>query len=122
VLFSCAQVDKSGNEVFRQKVRHGVVPLPLSREQKFKASQFEHGKSLYRTHCLVCHGEKGLGDGSAGASLSPRPANLQQLVKEVRDFKFYMSISQWQGEMPGWKEPLSEADREDLVIYLKSFR
>ncbi len=43
-----------------------------------------------------------------GISMNPNPANLKKLAREVRDFKFFMSISQWPGDMPGWKEPSNE--------------
>jgi mono/diheme cytochrome c family protein len=121
LLFSCAQVEKAP-QPSHPKVRHGVVPLTTPVEKKIQSAQLNLGKALYRQHCLACHGEKGQGDGFAAKTMQPKPANLQQLVREVRDFKFFMSISQWEGEMPGWKEPFNEADREALVIYLKTFR
>jgi mono/diheme cytochrome c family protein len=34
------------------------------------------GKASYETNCAACHGEKGLGDGEAGAVLDPKPRNL----------------------------------------------
>jgi len=34
------------------------------------------GKASYDTNCSACHGDKGLGDGEAGAGLDPKPRNL----------------------------------------------
>ena len=34
------------------------------------------GLSLYDTHCQLCHGAEGLGDGPASEGLNPPPANL----------------------------------------------
>jgi mono/diheme cytochrome c family protein len=31
---------------------------------------------LFVRHCASCHGERGAGDGEAGAALNPPPANL----------------------------------------------
>ncbi len=33
------------------------------------------GQALFKTNCVLCHGEKGLGDGPAGQSLNPKPRN-----------------------------------------------
>lgn len=35
-----------------------------------------NGKKIYEATCMACHGEKGLGDGTAGAMLNPKPRNL----------------------------------------------
>ena len=34
------------------------------------------GLALYQTHCLLCHGETGLGDGPSAATMNPPPADL----------------------------------------------
>ncbi len=39
-------------------------------------SVFAHGEALYKSTCAACHGEGGLGDGAAGASLTPKPRNF----------------------------------------------
>jgi mono/diheme cytochrome c family protein len=44
------------------------VPLPPAPERAMK---------LFATHCVVCHGERGLGDGPAAAHLVPRPWSFQ---------------------------------------------
>lgn len=35
-----------------------------------------YGEKIYKTNCAMCHGDKGLGDGAAGAALNPKPRNL----------------------------------------------
>ena len=34
------------------------------------------GLALYQTHCLLCHGDTGLGDGPSAATMNPPPADL----------------------------------------------
>jgi hypothetical protein len=34
------------------------------------------GAEIYKANCSSCHGEKGLGDGVAGANLNPKPRNF----------------------------------------------
>lgn len=80
------------------------------------------GEHLYRKHCLYCHGQEGLGDGPGASKQKTKPTNLQNLVRQVEDFKFYMAVSELEGGMPGWKEPLTEEEAEDLATYMKSFK
>ncbi len=102
--------------------RHGVYPLSSSLSQKFDQDSVIRGKSLYVNNCLSCHGEMGQGDGPAAKNQKVAPANLQKLAREVQNFKFFISVSQWQGDMPGWKEEFDDKDREDLVAYIKTFK
>ena len=45
-------------------------PIPPSSES------VRGGLALYQTHCLLCHGETGLGDGPSAATMNPSPADL----------------------------------------------
>ena len=45
-------------------------PIPPSSES------IGAGQALYQTHCLLCHGETGLGDGPSAATMNPPPADL----------------------------------------------
>lgn len=124
LLFSsCSRVNVAARDHYReQHMRHGVYPLSSDISKKFDEASVARGKMLYTNHCLSCHGENGRGDGPAANNQKVRPANLQKLAREVSNFKFFMSVSQWQGDMPGWKDPFNDSDRDDLVAYIKTFK
>jgi mono/diheme cytochrome c family protein len=92
-----------------------VNPIPRN-----KASM-ERGKKLYQTHCAVCHGPDGKGDGPAAAGLSPRPTNLVQMAGHHSDGDFAWKIANGRGAMPAWKGVLSENDIWDLTNFIQSF-
>jgi len=132
--FSCSHFTSDGAGQIKNKleIKHGISikgkkaitkadRLKILREKLDQAS-LERGRALYTQHCLHCHGDKGEGNGPDATHQSHKVANLRELVKEVKDFDFFMSLSQWKGNMPGWKDHFKEAEREDLVTYIKSFR
>jgi mono/diheme cytochrome c family protein len=41
-----------------------------------KADEYQQGKNLYTSNCLICHGVNGNGEGSAAATVTPKPADL----------------------------------------------
>jgi mono/diheme cytochrome c family protein len=46
------------------------------------ATSLAAGKKLFASTCASCHGETGQGDGKAGATLNPKPANLADATWE----------------------------------------
>lgn len=82
------------------------------------------GKALFETHCVVCHGESGKGDGPLGLSLIPRPADLTiHAVPGVHtDAQLYEWISNgFPGSaMPAWRAQLSDTDRWNLVNFIRT--
>ena len=79
------------------------------------------GRAIYRERCIVCHGDRGRGDGPAGATLEPRPADLVLHVPQHPDGELYYFISVGfpQSAMPSWRAVLSEEQRWELVHYLR---
>lgn len=93
------------------------------------AATLNHGRDLYRMHCVSCHGESGAGDGPAARSLEfpPRdfrsaefsfvePGQLpshQALIERIR------SGAPERG-MPTWKG-MRDEDLAALADYIKTF-
>jgi high-affinity iron transporter len=119
-MSSCSRINPKSQDHFEYKrMRHGVIPLAEVSHEKIDQGSIDRGEKVYMQNCLQCHGKSGEGDGP----LAPRgTANLRELVSEVRNFKFFMSVSQWQGSMPGWKNQLNAAESDDLVAYIKTLR
>jgi mono/diheme cytochrome c family protein len=129
LLLGCSRINQKERAYYDERsfMRHGIVPLEQKDgetkevQQKFDAQSVARGKMLYEKNCLGCHGADGTGNGPDAAKQKYPPANLKQTVKDVPRFTFYLSVSQWQGEMPGWKTPYSAQDREDLAAYIRTF-
>ena len=83
----------------------------------------QEGKRIYNTNCAFCHGDKGLGDGSAGKGLQPPPRNLVEgkWKHGGNSISLYKTITQG---MPGTSmasySSLSPAERWSLVHFIRS--
>jgi putative heme-binding domain-containing protein len=88
------------------------------------------GRQLYQTYCWFCHGVRGDGDGPLAESLSPRPRDFIRAEYKIRstpagslptDDDLLLTITRGipGTHMPSW-HALSEEQRRQLVIYLKS--
>ena len=81
------------------------------------------GKSIYTARCIVCHGEKGMGDGPAGRALTPPAANHSSAkVQSQTDGEIFWKMSEGRGPMVGWKLILSEEDRWHVVNYVRTLK
>lgn len=105
---------------------HGVpdeaahVLNPLSGEQ----ASVSAGAELYATHCAVCHGETGEGDGPAAAGLATLPANLHEdHVQALSDGALFYIISHGKPDtlMPAWENVLTEEQRWHVVNFMRAF-
>ncbi len=77
------------------------------------------GKIIYNKLCVVCHGDKGKGDGPAGIALTPRPADHTSAhVQSMSDGALYWIITNGKAPMPTYKLVLKENERWQLVNYI----
>lgn len=94
-------------------------PLPATRKI------ITAGADLYQANCASCHGSTGIGDGPAGAGLSPPPANLRWAARRpmVSDGYLMWAISEGGAQlgtgMPAFAGALSERDRWQIVRFLR---
>lgn len=85
------------------------------------------GEALYQANCSSCHGEQGLGDGPAGASLNPKPSNLARAPKNLSDAYLFWRISEggilepFNSLMPAWKALMSEQQIWQVITYIRTF-
>ena len=90
---------------------------PIQRDQESIA----RGKELFQTHCVVCHGPGGRGDGPAAAGLNPKPPNLVKMAGHHTDGDIAWKIENGRGAMPAWRARLQEKDIWHLTNFLQAF-
>lgn len=78
------------------------------------------GEELYNMYCFSCHGDTGYGDGPAGGSMGIRPANFhdKRVIKQ-KDGALFWKLTNGKGNMPPFKEALTEEQRWQLIIFLR---
>jgi mono/diheme cytochrome c family protein len=110
-----------------------LVPVPDTYKGKTNplsgnADAIAAGQKIFDTNCTSCHGSKGLGDGPAGSSLTPPPANLQKVASTLTDEYLFFRISEggatapFNSSMPAWKAVLKENEIWQVISYVKTLK
>lgn len=106
---------------------NGIDPRYVSKENRLQTSSenIKNGRKLYEQNCAACHGATGLGDGEAGKSLSPRPANIAAFSKTpmASDGYIYWTIAEGGvpvgSAMPPFKGQLKDEEIWKIITYLR---
>src|SRR6478735_10672827 len=79
------------------------------------------GQKIYSKTCAMCHGKTGDADGPAVIELNIHPAKLSdpKLATES-DGSLFWKITTGKKPMPAYGKRLSEADRWNLVNYVRT--
>ena len=78
------------------------------------------GEQLFTDNCVLCHGEKGAGDGPGAKTIKVKPANFTDpKVQAETDGSLYWKMTNGRGPMPAWKDVLSDQERWELVGYIR---
>jgi mono/diheme cytochrome c family protein len=90
-------------------------PVPSSQEN------LAAGEQLFSENCVLCHGEKGLGDGPGAKTIKVKPANFtdSKLQASETDGALFWKMSNGRGPMPAWKDVLTDEERWKLVDYIR---
>jgi len=90
-------------------------PVPATPEALAAAEQ------LFSDNCVLCHGEKGVGDGPGAKTIKVKPANFTdpKLQASETDGALFWKMTNGRGPMPSWKDDLSEKERWELVNYIR---
>jgi mono/diheme cytochrome c family protein len=88
------------------------------------------GEVTYRTFCFTCHGDKGEGNGPAGAALNPKPANFTDKVRAAAGtdeyiYKMVKNGGAANGKSPymvAWGETLGDDQKvRDVAAFVRTF-
>jgi mono/diheme cytochrome c family protein len=115
VGYTAFQSDKPW--VVPEEVKRMKNPL-VSSEITLKAA-----RGIYMDECAQCHGERGKGDGPEAAMHSPSPSDLTYArhMNAVTDGEIFYQISEGRKPMPSFKKRLTEEQRWELVLFVRSF-
>jgi len=82
----------------------------------------EQGRRLYETFCLVCHGERGQGDGPLVPRIPNPPAYTSARVRAMAPGQIFHVISRGSGRMPSYAAQIPFDDRWLIVLYVSALR
>jgi mono/diheme cytochrome c family protein len=105
--------------------REWVIPEEAKRLQNPvapSAAALASARLIYLDKCAQCHGDSGKGDGPEGKMYDPAPGNLTDAkhMSTRTDGELFYQISQGRKPMPGFKKRLTEEQRWQLVLLVRS--
>jgi mono/diheme cytochrome c family protein len=79
-------------------------------------------RALYDDHCERCHGKTGKGDGADATKFSTSPRDLtdSSRMNVQSDGELFYKISEGRRPMPEFKTKLTEEQRWQLVLLMRS--
>jgi putative copper resistance protein D len=89
----------------------------------YQALSVTAGAELFAAHCTACHGRSGRGDGERAAQLALPPADLtapHTALHTAGDLFWWLTHGKSPGVMPGFGAQLGEAQRWDLINFLRT--
>lgn len=102
-----------------------VSAFAMAAPPKLTPALLEKGKTSYTTNCMTCHGDKGDGNGVAGAMMNPKPRNFiaDKFKQGDKPEKVFKTISEGlpNTSMVGFGH-LNEEERWALTYYVLNFR
>jgi len=80
-------------------------------------------KPVFNEYCSNCHGDSGKGDGSDAMMYDPSPSDLTDAkrMNHLTDGEIFYQITQGRKPMPSFRKKLTEDQRWQLVILVRSF-
>lgn len=104
----------------------GIVPEEAKRREnpiQPSAPALRAARDLYPENCAQCHGETGRGDGPEAARHFPAPADLTNAkrISAATDGEIFYQISEGRRPMPAFKTRMTEEQRWQLVLLVRSF-
>jgi mono/diheme cytochrome c family protein len=103
-------------DMYTAKDEAASIPNPVPAS----AESIERGAAFYATHCLVCHGASGVGDGPVGEKFATTPADLNDdYTQGQTDGQLFFTLTRGRDAMPFYRDALSQNERWDVINYLR---
>lgn len=81
------------------------------------------GKKIYAMYCVVCHGDKGKGNGIAASGLNPRPADHTSAKFQAQsDGAIYWKLTTGNPPMASYAKTLTTEQRWQVVNYMRTLK
>jgi cytochrome c553 len=104
-------------EGYEQAGRELKCPLPSTE------INLVEGKRLYQNYCIICHGEKGLGDGSVVLRNGPKPpAYSSDLLKDLPEGKMFHTTQFGKNMMGSHASQLTASQRWKIILYVHTLQ
>lgn len=78
----------------------------------------DEGKALFQTYCMVCHGERGLGDGPIAGKIPPPPSYVSDRLMQFPPGRIFYVVTKGTGKMPSYATQLSADERWKIATYV----
>ena len=104
----------------------GFFAMNAISDASYAAPDVANGKTAFLDYCLVCHGEKGRGDGPASHAMSVKPDDIHRELANPFGLKAELIDSVLNGDngqngtMPAFKGVLTEKEIVDIFGYIAS--
>jgi mono/diheme cytochrome c family protein len=103
-----------------------IIPEEAKQRQnplQSSAQVLEAARPLYTENCERCHGEAGKGNGPEAARQYPAPSDLTDAkrMNALTDGAIFYQIGEGHRPMPSFKRRMTEDQRWQLVLFLRSF-
>jgi len=87
------------------------------------APALKSARDVYADKCAHCHGDTGKGDGRDANRYDPAPTDFTDAAKmnAATDGELFYKISEGKKPMPVFKTKLTEGQRWELVLLIRSF-
>ncbi len=79
------------------------------------------GAEIYKSKCQMCHGADGKGQTPMGAKLQIKDLGSAG-IQSMQDSELKTVIENGKGKMPAYKGKLTDAEIEDVIQHLRTFK
>jgi len=87
------------------------------------AGDTRHGRTVFKSTCIACHGSSGEGDGVLARLIDVPMVDFtdSEIMRTREDTELMATVRDGKGRfMPSWKEVLGEREINDVVTYVRA--